>query len=184
MKLVIALFATALAMCVVVGIALLVPEVADGHGFEHPDHPSMSQAPPGLERHQGVLWLGWALGILEIAFFGGAMALGARKGEDLRGLGKPLLWGSVAYAVMWTLLVLAYRAYVTDDAPSLFLALPLPTALFLYGLFPLPVCFAVFFCVGYKRWIFTDGDLREYELLLANKRRREATEKEPAEEPV
>ena len=176
MKLVIALFATVLAMCVVVGIALLVPEVAGGHGFDHPDHPGMSQAPPGLERHQGVLWLGWVFGILEIAFFSLLMALGARKGNDLRGLGKPLVWGTVAYAVMWTSVVLAYRAYITDDAPGLFLALPLPTALFLYGLFPLPACFAVFFYVGYKRWILTPEDLREYENLVAKRRAREASE--------
>ncbi len=172
MRLVPALFATALGMCVVVGIALLIPEVPDGHGFPHPEHASMSQSLPGLERHTGVLWLGWGFGALQIVFFALLVALGARKGTDLRGLGKPLVWGTAAYIGVWTLIVISYRSYVTESAPELYLGLPLPTALFLYVHFPLPVIFVLCFTVGYKRWVFTDEDLQEYERLLESKKAR------------
>ena len=179
MRLVPFLFATALAMCLVVGMALLIPEATGEHGFVHPDHASMSKAPPSLERHAAVLWFGWGFGVLQIIFYMGMMALGARKGVDLRGLKWPIIWGGLAYAVMWTLVVVAYTSYRTDDAPSLFLTLPLPTALFVYGLFPLPVIFVIYFCVGYKRWILTDEDLQAYKDLVADRRARHGGEAAP-----
>ena len=82
MKLVTFLFATALAMCLVVGIALLIPEAPGEHGFVHPDYPSMQQAPPSAERHAAVLWLGWGFGVLQIIFYMGMMALGGNNGVD------------------------------------------------------------------------------------------------------
>ncbi len=58
------------------------------------------------------------------------------------------------------------------STPELFLGLPLPTALFLYVHFPLPLIFVLCFTLGYKRWVFTDEDLREFEQLLESKRAR------------
>lgn len=169
MRLAPALFAMVLAMCLVVGVALLIPETRGGHGFAHPEHPGMFQVPSGEIRHGDVLWLGWAFGILQIAFYVGLMALGARKGNDLRGLGQPLLWGALAYAVTWTILFLTYNDYLTDPAPELFLGLPIPTAIFLYVFYPLPLLFVVLFISGYKRWVLTDTDLLEYRALLASR---------------
>ena len=175
------LFATALGMCAVVVVAFLIAEPADSHGFPHPDYPTMEQGGCGLERHGPILWLGWIFGVLEILFFVAAMALAARKREDLRGLGKPLLWGAVAYLAVWTLQVVAYRGYMTDPDPALFLAFPAPTAVMMYGLWGVPIIFMALYFFGFDRWILTDEDVEEFERLLAAKRDAEqrATQRSP-----
>ena len=80
---------------------------------------------PG-ERSADILWLGWTAGVLEILLFALFVALGARRGGGLRGLGVWLACGTAVYIAVWTWLVVAYRGYVDDPAPALFLALPAP----------------------------------------------------------
>lgn len=176
-----ALFAAALALGALFAAALLIPEAAGGQVAVHPDHPTLLQGGSGAERHGPILWLGWGVGTLEILLFVAFLALGARRGASLRGLGKPLLWGTAAYLAVWTWLILAYRGYASragDADPSLFLALPAPTAIMLYVLWPVPVIFVVFFVAGFRRWVLTEEDQAAFERLVARRRAREASAQE------
>jgi hypothetical protein len=169
MKLDKVLFAFVLAICVVIGALMWAP---DGHGVTHRDFPSMSHGGSGLARHGHLLWYGWVFGALQILFFAGLMAFGARKGERLRGLGKPLLLGAAATLSVWTLGVLTYSRYLSEATHPRFLALPVPTAIMVYGMWFTPVIFTLLFVIGFKRWYVTDQDLAEFERLLEKKPRR------------
>ena len=103
------------------------------------------------------------------------IAIGAGKGKSIRGLG-PWLWlATVGSVVAWTCVVLSYRQYMTEASHSLFLALPLPSAVMLYGLLPTAAVLTLFYVIGFKRWILTDEDFATYESLLADRQQRENT---------
>lgn len=146
------LFATVAALAAVIVAAFLLP----------------------AEPHGRILWLGWAAGVLEILLFAGLVALGVRRGGGLRGLGVPLACGTAAYIAVWTWLVVAYRGYQSDPSPALFLALPAPTAIMLYVLWPMPLVFVIFFVAGFRRWVLTEDDEAEFERLVARRRARES----------
>ena len=160
------LFGIVLAMTAVLGLAMLVPEVPDGHGLTHPEFPSMLQGGPGAERHAHILWLGWAFGVLQVFLYTALMAFGVRKDGQLRGIGRPLLACAAVHIAVWSWLVLAYRGYMSEATHSLVFAFPLPTALLLYALWPLTVLFNLCFVIGFKRWVLTDEDFAQYQRLL------------------
>ena len=167
MRLAQCLFVIVLAMCGLIAVVLWIPEADGGHGMEHPNFATMKRGGDGPEPL--VLWLGWGWGVLQILLIVGLMGLGARKGEDCRGLWMPLFVGGAAFVGLWTYLVLTYVDYVSDPDPAMLLGFPLPSALVLYGIWALPAIFAVYFVLGFKRWVLTDADLAEFEAMMAKK---------------
>jgi len=170
MKLSSLVFAAALGIAVIVFAVFMLPEPPQSHGVIHPKFASMEHGGAGIDRPATVLWLGWGLGVLEIAFFVALIALGARNRRGLRGLGLPLVGAGLAYVSAWTALVLAYRGYANDAVSVLVLGFPLPTAWMLFAIWPLPVLFVVFYTAGFDRWVATPKDLAELEEQLARLR--------------
>lgn len=166
MKLDKAVFGIILAIGAVVGLALFVPEAPNGHGVIHSEFPSML-AGGSAQRHEGILWVGWAFGILQLFLYGTLMAFGSRKGATLRGLGRPLIYGTAIQIATLTAVVLTYRATMGESTPSSVLAFPTSTAVFIYVLWPLTVLFNLLFVFGFQRWVLTDSDLAQYEQLVA-----------------
>jgi hypothetical protein len=167
------LFATIVGMIGVVVALFLVPQVEGGNGVVHAEFSSMWHGGSGIARHGHVIWLGWLLGVASMVMFVVLMAFGARKGERLRGLGPPLLAGTAVYLGAWTWLCLAYADYLKEASHPLVAALPVPTAIMLYVLFPVSVVFNLFFVIGFKRWILSPEDFARYQRLLTEKRRRQ-----------
>jgi hypothetical protein len=163
------LFGIILAICVLLGALMLVPDAPDDHGVTHPDFPSMLHGGSGPARHAHLLWYGWVFGVLQISFFASLMAFGARKGQSLRRLGRPLLFGMAAHMAVWTLCVIAYRQYLSEPSHTLVLGLPVPTAIMLYGMWFTPAIYTFLFVLGFKRWYLTDKDLADFERLMKNK---------------
>ncbi len=170
------LFTLVLALgAVVLAIALWG---TDSHPTAHPEFATMTQGGSGLARHDDLtLTLGWLFGTVILLTFGALMAFGARRrvgGQDtLDGLGRYLLGGIAAHWVVWTGLVLAYRAYLHDPSARLFFAFPAPTAIMLYLMLPVPLVFVAFFVLGFRRWVLTAEEQAAYERLLAAKQERE-----------
>ena len=192
MKLPWLLFALLLGMCAVVAAAFLIEEVPSiekpaetgqgtvkeylGHGFTHAEFETMNAAGPGAERHEKVLWLAWAFGMLEIVFFLTCLAFGGRKAGKVGPLARPIVIGGVVYAAVFTLMVLSYRGYMNEDTHALFLGFPQPTAWMLYGLWVFPFFFLLLYIFIFDRWTFTDEDLARFHEILAQRRANEADE--------
>ena len=94
------------------------------------------------------------------------MAFGARKDSSLRGLGPPLAIGLGVALAFWVWLLVSYAHTMDGAAVSFFLALPRPSAIMLYGLFPVTILFNLLYVIGYKRWILTESDYQEYERVV------------------
>lgn len=182
MKLDQAVFGIILVMAAIIGFAMLIPEPPNGYGVPHPEFPSMLYGGPS-EHHEGILWVGWAFGVVQLLLYGALMAFGARKGDSLRGfgarkggtlrgLGRPLIFCMAVQLATLTWVLLAYRGFMSETTHSLVLALPAPTAVLIYVLWPLTVLFNLLFVFGFRRWVLTDEDFAAYERLVAATRHR------------
>lgn len=184
MKLYITLLVLLVTMCLMAVFSMITPEGEGARGVDHPVYSSMKHGGSGEARHADILWSNWAFGTLSILVFATLVAIGARKGESLRGLGPWLCLTTVGCVIAWTWIVLSYRTYMTDASPTLFLALPLPSALMLYVLLPTTTLLTFVYVVGFKRWILTDTDLATYEQLLTDRKQRDTNPGAPAVEEV
>ncbi len=151
---------------------LLTPEVGDVGGTPHEQFATMASGGSGVERHQNVFWLGGLFGAFTLLFLVALMGFGARKGQSLRGLQAPLLASLALSLGAWVCLLVSYAQYVRRDSETFFLALPAPSAIMLYALFPLTILFNLLYVVGFDRWVLTPKDYEDYERLLAKRRDR------------
>lgn len=167
-------FAAAGGLLVLLTVALALPQPPGSFGMPHPKVEGLLHGGSGAERHGGRLGLSWAIGGFELLFFLSLIALGARQRESLRGLGRPLLLGGAIYMAIWTLLMVAYGRYLAQGEPALVLALPEPTAVMLYLLYPMPAFFIALYVVGFRRWVLTEEDQLAFDHLVDERRARES----------
>ncbi|MGH0029509.1 MAG: hypothetical protein ACQGVC_06945 [Myxococcota bacterium] len=106
----------------------------------HPDHPTLLRGADGAARIAPVALLGAAFGLVQIGFFGACFALGMRRRGSLGPVARPLWIGLALYAGVFLALLAAYRVFL-DDPARLLLGFPLPTAVMLYALWPVPLWF-------------------------------------------
>ena len=185
-------FIVLLAMCVVVGVAFLTPQVPyedvvleDGstqrviksHGFTHDRFSTMRQGGSGAERHASTLWIGWAFATLCVLFFGGCLAMGMTRRGSLGPTKGPLIFGTMGLAAIFAALFLSYNKYMNEQTHDLFLGFPRPSAWMLYAVWTFPVFFMILYFRVFDRWHFTAEDeasLKE----LADSRRQSHEETE------
>ncbi len=169
------LFGLLLAMCVVVGALFILDEATPGQtsGYAHEGFPSMDQGGPGEERHAPIIWLAWSFATLQTVFLVACLALGVRGEGRLRRLVVPLIVGGVLLVGVVTMMFVSYRQYMLEDSHSLFLSLPVTTAWYLYGFWPIQFFFVVLYVIVFSRTIVTSDDIVAFREILAAKRRRD-----------
>ena len=151
------------AIAAVLGIAVGLGDV----GATPETHPCFATLlRSGGARTGAALWLGWAFGALQIAFFGACFALGMRRREGLGPLRGPILVGLLLYEVAWTALILVYARFAADPSAALVLSLPAPTALMLYVLWPLPLFFMWIYLRAFDGWFLREEDLTRFRAIL------------------
>ena len=174
-----------LAICAVLGVAFVTPQVPyedvvaeDGttqrviksHGYTHERFPTMKQGGPGAERHAVTLWIGWAFVTLCVLFFAGCLSMGMTRRGTLGPTKAPLVFGTVVLIGIFTALVFSYYRYMHEDTHTLFLSFPRPTAWMLLGVWPFPVFFMVLYYRVFDRWYFTAEDEKRLEEITAGRR--------------
>ena len=191
MKLPVVVFGLLVALCAVTNVAFLMDEVPfedvradngvlervyNGHGVPHDRFPSMNHGGDGPTRHTPVLWLGWVFGMLQLAIVVACLMLGVQRAGAVRlGLGLcGLLLGG-----LFTMMVLSYRAYLTDATPALFFGLPAPAAWFLYGFWPAELLVVLLYVLLFSRSIVTPDQMRRFEEIVAARRAATISPSEP-----
>lgn len=136
----------------------------------HPAFAAMQHGGDGSARTGPVLVLGALFGFVQIAYFGLCFALGVRRHEGLGPLRRPLLAGLAAYAAVWGLLVWTYVDYAAAPTESMrVLGFPLPTAVLLFGFWPVPVVFAWIYLRHFD-WIVDEERIDRFRARLAELR--------------
>ena len=177
----IALFGLLLALCVTLALAAAAgagasTDGASGRGAEaagerpalagatHPRFPSMDHGGSGPQRHEPVLGLAWAFGILQLALVFGCLALGVGH----RRMRAPLAVAGLVLALILTMMVVSYRGYLADPDAA-FLALPVPTAWFLYGFWPAQFLVVGLYVLLFDRAVVTRQDVARFREILARR---------------
>lgn len=182
------LFLYLIAMCAVVVAAFFIEErpfkevpgengagptrVYLGHGVTH-DAFNTIEIGGDSARHDRILWLGLAFGLLQVAFFVTGIAFGGRKADKVGPLRWPLIVFGLIYAAVFTALVVSYRGYAHTTEHSLYLNLPAPTAWMIYGIWFFPLVFMFLYIVRFNDWTFTDADLERYKAIVAERQSQE-----------
>ena len=177
-RLPVVLFGLLLALCLTLVLAIAVEPAASGDGSgrdgsigavsasgaTHPRFPSMDHGGSGPRRHGPVLGLAWTFGILQLALVVGCLALGVGRGR----MRARLAVGGLVVALILTMMVVSYRGYLAD-ADAGFLALPVPTAWFLYGFWPAQFLVVGLYVLLFDREIVTGRDLDRFREILARR---------------
>ena len=124
----------------------------------------------GIERHSRVMWLGVLFGILQYFFFVGLIALSLNKQGRLSVFKKPLLVGLFLNIAVFCLMMVAYQIYACNGSGPLVGSFPWPTALMLYGVWPIQVIFVVIYVWYFNRAIFTQDDLEKFQAIVRSHR--------------
>ena len=188
----IVLFGLLLTLCLTLVLAVAVEPAASGNrpdpngsveavsasGATHARFPSMDHGGSGPRRHGPVLALAWAFGILQLALVVGCLALGVRRGR----MRARLAAGGLVLALIVTMMVVSYRAYLADPHAA-FLALPVPTAWFLYGFWPAQFLVVGLYVLLFDREIVTRRDLDRFRAILARHARPGGSAPRPHDPP-
>ncbi|AWT59000.1 MAG: hypothetical protein DF168_00172 [Candidatus Moanabacter tarae] len=160
-----------LSIALVSGAIVAIPESPNNHGQAHEVFSTIHSGGSGLERHGSVLLFGWLLGLLVVGTIVTGFALGLQRKEKVGPLRTYLTIGGIIYGVLFSVLFLTYFSYIQgDETPQLF-GFPLPTAIMLFALWPMPVYFIVLYVWGFDRYIVTSQDLERFKETL-NRRRK------------
>jgi hypothetical protein len=141
-----------------------------GHGVAHPKFETMLAGGPGADRHTNILWAGLIYAVLQAVFFVSCLALGMRKKEVPGPALGLFIAGGTVYVLIFAMLFMAYRGYMHDADPSLFLGLPKPTAWMIYGVWLFPIAFVFVYRRYFDSWYLTDDDMDQYKAILAEHR--------------
>ena len=177
-RLPVVLFGLLLALCLTLVLAIAVEPARSGDlpgpdgsigavsasGVTHARFPSMDHGGSGPRRHGPVLGLAWAFGVLQLALVVGCLALGVRRGRVRAGLAA----GGLVLVLIVTMMVISYGGYL-DDPHAAFLALPVPTAWFLYGFWPAQFLVVALYVLLFDREIVTRRDLERFREILARR---------------
>ena len=191
-RLPIVLFGLLLALCLTLALAVAADPAAPGDGpgrdgsagevsasgATHPRFPSMDHGGSGPRRHGPVLGLAWAFGILQLALVVGCLALGVRH-DRVR---APLAAAGLLLALIVTMMVVSYRGFLADPAAA-FLALPVPTAWFLYGFWPAQFLVVGLYILLFDRVIVTPRDMARFREILARRASSGGSARRPSDPP-
>jgi len=166
-----ALLAAVLASAALLALGAIVGEPPRADSGPHPLIPGMQIGGDSAARAGALLWIGAAFGLVQIAFFGLCFALGMRQREGLGPVRRPLLAGLAAYAAVWIALIASYVVYAeAPEAAPRWLGFPLPTAILLFGFWPLPVVFVGIYLRYFDRFVLDPEKLARFRERLAELR--------------
>lgn len=158
-------------LAVVVLLTTFVVEGAHpgGAGAVHPEFATLRIGGDGEARSAGTLLRGWIYGALAIAFFAASFALAVhRPGLGLGPMRRAFWASTIAYQVAWALFMLSYRRFAeAPERVEFWFALPEPTALMIYVLWPLPALYMLLYLRDFRRFVWTERDEASMERLIA-----------------
>ena len=172
MKLATWIFALYLAIGGIITIAFFIEEDPGSQGLAHPTYKDMSIGGEST-RTDKIVWLGTALGILQITLFVSMLCLAIHLDKKQR------VWMATGGGLMLTMflaMVFSYRSMLaagTLSDPAIFLGLPVPTAFMIYGLGLTPLVFVIFYVVQFDSCVLRPERYEKFQQALAECQRGE-----------
>lgn len=163
-----------LILCVIllllIGVVSVLPQAGEAPASANPEFSSLLRSNESFAGQPGVLGFGYVMGILMMAAMAVCVLVGIRKNGKLGTLGRWLIGGFVAYALVFTALVYSYRQYDPGNVQNFFGGFPLPTAWLVYGVWLFPWFFIAVLVIMFDRSFLTQSDLDRFHALVQKSR--------------
>ena len=143
------------AITLAVSLSLSAPPAVKG--APHPEHAEMNQG-GAAERHHGRLLLGWVYGVAQIGLFVMTIGICIPKTSPGRGWLRAV---SLLYVLVFSVMMWTYGR-TSAEVPFVF-GFPLPTALLIFGMWPVSALFVVLYSAHFSRWIYSKEDAVRFE---------------------
>ena len=153
--------------------AASVDEPPASGGATHPTFETLRVGGDGAERVAPVFALGAALALVQVVLFTACFALGLRAREARPGFGRWILLSGLVYGGVWVALLLTAWRFANTGAAPIVLGFPLPTAIMVWALWPLPLLFAFLYLAWFDRRVLPPEALDRFRRRLADLRREE-----------
>ncbi|MBQ47748.1 MAG: hypothetical protein CMP10_09845 [Zetaproteobacteria bacterium] len=134
-------------------------------GFPHPEIGKMLKG-GDASRHDGILAVGWVLGLLIQLLNLALILLGA---GPKRKLGPWFVWGSILYLGIWTTLAAAYGLAASGIWENNWSGYPLPTIVAMFGIWLTPLVFMGIYYFRFDKLVYSAADKKKFEAILAKR---------------
>jgi hypothetical protein len=158
-----------IAMAAVVIAVVVLGEPPGARGLDNPQFATLLDGDPGVARHERILPFGWLLGVLIMAFAAALLAWGYRRRGRLGRVGWMVLGVFVVQVLCFSAALIAYASSLGDPTPTLWWALPVPTAWLVYLFWPSQFGFLILYVVTFDRWFWTPDDEARFAAILRRK---------------
>ncbi|MGV6800327.1 MAG: hypothetical protein ACWA5L_00200 [bacterium] len=146
------------------------PPTGEAIGYAQSNYPGMMAGGEGAERSAPLflpilLWQFCVIG-LGIAFIIQATPVHNRT----IGFYGAMFVSGLAMAASWAALMLSYKNYLISGETAYIFGFPLATSWLVYGIWLSEAFLALFYVIGFRRYVFTEENERAFAQLLAEKK--------------
>lgn len=162
------LFLLCLALLVAIGTS---PSPANAVGIPHPDISPMRAGGDGAARLSEIGIYGFLFQTLVLCSISALFVLGIpkqRRDSTLYVVSAIILACSI---FVWYKIYNGHLLYLASNTTEYFFAFPTATAWMLYGVGFYGVLLIVFYCIGFKKYIYSDGDAKAFADLIREQQR-------------
>ncbi len=170
MRLIHLLLILSVVLLLLIGVVSTLPQAGEAPASANPEFSSLLVSNESFAGQPGVLGFGYLIGILMIAAMAVSVLIGITKHGKLGTLGRWLLGGFVAYALVFTAVIYSYQRYDHGNAQNFFGGFPLSTAWLVYGVWLFPWFFIAVLVIMFDRSFLTQSDLDRFHALVQKSR--------------
>jgi len=98
--------------------------------------------------------------------------VGSVKNDRIGTIKNYLIFGTVAYIIVYTLTYFSYIDYTTTEHTEFFLGWPKPTAWMIFGMWSTPIIFVFIYIFRFREWILSEEEEKRFNELVAQRRQR------------
>ena len=166
-----------LAIVVLMGLLLLAIALAEpaanGGGITHPDFAGMQAGGDGAARMEYIGSYAFLFHCLLLALIAALCVLGvSRQRRTPRFLAIVSLSLLFTWYIAWQMYS-GHQDFLASGETGYFLGFPTATAWAVYGTWLGAIPLIVLYCVGFRRYVFSDEDKAKYQQLLETKKKKE-----------
>ncbi len=132
-------------------------------GVAHESFSTMLHSGESVATAPFVKWIAFFFGLCILSIFVVSIMIGYRKYEKLGKVKPWLIGGSIAYLLVFSMMVFSYWHYVEEGSAAYFLGFPAPTAWMLYAVWLFPLFFSFIYIFKFNDWVISPEERKRFE---------------------
>lgn len=145
------------------------------NSIPHTNVPSMQQATDGLLRLQYISTYGYWLQNLTLALALSLVLLSIRAEKRTAGFWLAFYICAIIIFATWAMIFTEHQRFLKEGVTNYFAGFPIATAWMFYGTWLSFATLAVLYVVGFRQFIYSEKDERDFQQLVADCKQKSST---------